>query len=401
MTQLERGLVTDAERKNNLKATTIQNFLNRYSYKNKTNSIIYWTKIINENFDDKVNEERDFLQSRQGETDSPRPTTTASAPQPRTTEVTENQYRACSASFKTLTRQDLPQGLRDTFTEQLQDALEQSTNYITDYGLQIFKLMLLLKEYTFNFVNDEIILEKTEGFSLQEILPRGFEMENGRARVAPSLSSEALKTDDFKKHYKYLFSSDHLNLIHSTYFGQQGTHQSTLDKCQVHSAMVSIIPRIEDSQPDIENFVMKTALSQYITNFNNMWSSKARFNKIIRNLLMVLLRQHLAPKRERQKNKCIKRKTQKKDKGKSSAITSEYVEPIPFEEISLINLTRNQKRTLFDEERRRYITYINKAETEENDFAQREKWYRRAERCQQRLDTYDEVLKSEVNKKLM
>jgi hypothetical protein len=65
MTQLEKGLVTDAEKNNNLTATTIQNCLNRYNRKNNTNSIILWQSFINEDFTRLVEEERNLLGSEQ------------------------------------------------------------------------------------------------------------------------------------------------------------------------------------------------------------------------------------------------------------------------------------------------------------------------------------------------
>ena len=64
--QLERGFVTDAERKADFPATSIQNFLLRYNNKKKTKSITLWTNFVDQNFDRIVYQERAKLQEEQG-----------------------------------------------------------------------------------------------------------------------------------------------------------------------------------------------------------------------------------------------------------------------------------------------------------------------------------------------
>jgi hypothetical protein len=63
--QLERGLVTDVERKSDPPTTTMQNFLLRYN-KNKTKSITLWTNFVDQNFDRIVYQERAKLQEELG-----------------------------------------------------------------------------------------------------------------------------------------------------------------------------------------------------------------------------------------------------------------------------------------------------------------------------------------------
>jgi hypothetical protein len=399
--QLERGLVTDAERKANLPATTIQNFLLRYNNKNKTKSITLWTNFVDQNFDRivyqeraKLQEERGKLQQQQGEAS----TSTAPEPAAITAPSFDYNHRTFHGSFRALLRQDLSHELRTIFINRLQDNLQNASDYITDYSLQVYKMILLFKNHTLDIDdNSNIVMNTSEGFPLQEILPNGFDFKNTEKRVAPPIPTNSISSDTFTKHFKTLFSTNHLQLIQSTYFGPQGLRSSSLEKYPIHKAFTDVIPRQEDTQPELDVFIMKMALSQFMTNFGNMWNSSTRFKNLFNHLVLVLLRLHLAPRREREKREFIEQEINKtKDKRKARIITTEDIEPIPIDKISLINLTRDQKRNLFDSERRKYIQYINRAELELENLEKKAKWNRWAQRCLIRIQTYASVLEKEV-----
>ncbi|KAG2212218.1 hypothetical protein INT46_000419 [Mucor plumbeus] len=119
------------------------------------------------------------------------------------------------------------------------------------------------------------------------------------------------------------------------------------------------------------------AFSQFMTNFGNMWDSSTRFKNLFNHLLFVLLRLHLTLRREREKREFVEQEINKaKDKRKARIITTEDIEPIPIDTISLIDLTRDQKQNLFDSERRKYIQYTNRAELELKNFDKKAKWNR-------------------------
>ncbi|KAG2204249.1 hypothetical protein INT46_009512 [Mucor plumbeus] len=383
--QLERSLVTDAERKANFPATTIQNFLLRYNNKKKTKSITFWTNFVDQNFDRivyqeraKLQEERGKLQQQQGEA------STSSAPEPAaiTAPSFDYNHRTFHGSFRALLRQDLSHELRTIFINKLQDNLQNASNYITDFSLQVYKMILLFKNHTLDIDdNSNIVMNTLEGFPLQEILPDGFDFKNTEKRVAPAIPTNSISSDTFTKHFKTLFSTNHLQLIQSTYFEPQGLRSSSLEEYPIHKVFT-----------DLDVFIMKMALSQFMTNFGNMWNSSTRFRNLFNHLLLVLLRLHLAPRRERERREFIEQEINKtKDKRKARIITTEGIEPIPIDKISLINLTRDQKRNLFDSERRKYIQYINRAELELENLEKKAKWNRWAQRCVIRIQTYASV----------
>jgi hypothetical protein len=92
---------------------------------------------------------------------------------------------------------DLPNELKRMVKQRLQRTLTSSTNYITEYGLKIFKLLLIFNDHKFDFTDDKICMKTAHEFTSQKILPHGFDIENGTAHLAPSLSPEVLKSNEF------------------------------------------------------------------------------------------------------------------------------------------------------------------------------------------------------------
>ncbi|KAI7873856.1 uncharacterized protein EV154DRAFT_487059 [Mucor mucedo] len=86
-----------------------------------------------------------------------------------------------------------------------------------------------------------------------------------------------------------------------------------------------------------------------------------KLSKLLSNFLRVLLRIHLAPKREARSQN------------------------LPFDRIGIINKNRNGKRALFKNEERRLKKYARKAEV---DKINGHKWIRKSESCQFRINTY-------------
>lgn len=114
------------------------------------------------------------------------------------------------------------------------------------------------------------------------------------------------------------------------------------------------------------------------------------FYTMLNNLLMVLLRLHLAPKREENKRKRI-------EALKKKEVTSHPIESrgtsIPYDKISVAALTYNARKKLLKNERKRREKYYNKAL---NDPENKEKWEAKAERSRERTFTYVHLLNSQV-----
>lgn len=147
----------------------------------------------------------------------------------------------------------------------------------------------------------------------------------------------------------------------------------------------------ERNQHITDTYVMKIVLDQYLTNFGNMWSGNKHFCKTFNNVLMVLLRVHLAPKREKRKRDYIAKIKEKQ--AAKRAILSKTT--IPIEGITLINKSYHFRRRLFKNEERRKQKYNKKADQEVNE-ERRLRLISRAGRCQVRLDAYKFFLAEDV-----
>ncbi|CAO3701955.1 unnamed protein product [Rhizopus stolonifer] len=101
------------------------------------------------------------------------------------------------------------------------------------------------------------------------------------------------------------------------YFGPKEVQEGSLMKHSFLNAIFKALPLSENKKPDIEPYVMKMALSKYSTNFKNMRDNTVSFYTMLNNLLMVLLRLHLAPKREENKQKRIEALKKKKRETKA------------------------------------------------------------------------------------
>lgn len=86
-------------------------------------------------------------------------------------------------------------------------------------------------------------------------------------------------------------------MVHSKYFGQKGIQRESIQK---HTLLGEIFKEItvSNKKKDTEPYVMKMALAKYSASFKNRWGTMGSFHQMLNNILLVLLRVHLAPKRE-------------------------------------------------------------------------------------------------------
>ncbi|KAK4510172.1 Up in starvation [Mucor velutinosus] len=143
-----------------------------------------------------------------------------------------------------------------------------------------------------------IQLKKARGFQIQGILPAGYNMKTDVTTSAPPLPSNALKSTAFCNGVKDLFQSRHIDYLHTALFGQRGTKISHPTFAALSSANAPILGAIVRDTPQPANELMMVARGLYKTNLENMWASNKVFNKSLNKLLDILLRVHLAPKRE-------------------------------------------------------------------------------------------------------
>ncbi|KAI9273174.1 hypothetical protein EDC94DRAFT_185419 [Helicostylum pulchrum] len=81
--------------------------------------------------------------------------------------------------------------------------------------------------------------------------------------------------------------------------------KSSIENNPVHNSLIEFLASVgvdRNTYTDVtqlSSVEMSIARNTYFTNLKNMWDKKKLFNSILNHLLDVLLRVHLAPKRER------------------------------------------------------------------------------------------------------
>ncbi|CEP14832.1 hypothetical protein [Parasitella parasitica] len=215
--------------------------------------------------------------------------------------------------------------------------------------------------------NGKIQIVPREVQSLASLLPANY-LEDKDVFVPKPLDRQFLQNDVFKEDFDALFHEAHFNQIHSTYFGPKGISKSTLNAAGLSS------------------HVMKMARNVYVTNFANMWADNTIVNRALNRLLETLLNVHLSPARD-QKFQKKREELKGRRKGKSREPPNDNC-AVPVHSMSLINKTYNGRRRLFAKEIDRRNYYI----------MQRSEWavkHWRASLCQQRLNSYANVLQRE------
>ncbi|CAO3635025.1 unnamed protein product [Mucor fragilis] len=258
MTQLERGIVSEAETAGNLPTTTITKFLNKHNKAHQTKSIDLWKDYVAKHFDEIIDEEMAKLAAEAEEADND------GAHQDENvgpvTRVPENAIRSCTVSLSAIIRQDIPDELKREFAQRLSRTI-----------VNLYKLTILFKDHTFEVdTNNAVIIQGQRGFQCGAILPDWFLLENTQVFVAPPLQTEALELDGFANQYKKLFNGAYLELVHSNYFRREGVSPVSLASNPLFSAVRNIIPRDEQNMPELDSFVMHITLSQYKISLANM-----------------------------------------------------------------------------------------------------------------------------------
>lgn len=397
--RLPRGVVQQAEKSMHLVNHEIENYLKAKAAKPpKKKNVEFWREYINQNFDSLkesvkqaqgTENDQDGVQNKadtEGTEDAEEPGQEEEEEQERVENNTNEVFKACSTSFNSIIRQDLSAEVRSTLVDTIASNIVQATNYMADYSKQVFKIVLLFTNHRFDLRNNDIVLVKQKGDSIQTLLPARYLEQD--VLVPKPLNPQCIQTDELQKAYQSLFQEDHLAYIHSTYFGPRGVQPSTLQKMPFHKAIVNVLPRTEDTvNKNLSTHVMKMARNTYVTNFTNMWSNNKLVSKLLNKLIDNLLTIHLAPNRDKEfKQKREELRKNNKNKEKQAVVSNCS---IPVESISLVNKTRNGIRRLFKTEIKRKNSYLVKGKMSQ------------ANMCDQRLKTYTKVLEREVNMESM
>ena len=228
--RLRKGTVTRAERRINASATELENLLKR-KRKDKT-PYQRWKEFVDQNFDSIAQKIQSNLKGKGKDPEVQHTEITSSEahteddPIPLTNEETE--LRTFSCSLTPLFRSDLAPDIQNEFLDNIRSAMISATDYIYEYGIQMFKSVLLFKNATFAATEDvTITLEQKNGVLISDMLPQSYQPQYTTTYCPPPLNRDLLSSNSYAQNLVQLFNFNQLQLVYSMYFGPKGVQHST------------------------------------------------------------------------------------------------------------------------------------------------------------------------------
>ncbi|KAL0087592.1 hypothetical protein J3Q64DRAFT_1883374 [Phycomyces blakesleeanus] len=211
------------------------------------------------------------------------------------------EMRTCTVQINSLFRSDLPPIVKTFVCTRLQDSMVTSTDYTLCFSAFVNMMISELKTSEFFFDNNDIKIKKVLGFNLAKLLP--FVTTNEPKHTIQPLGKDLIASKRFETDSKCLFTSQHLQVVYSYFFGARGAKEENLN---AHPVQNSLFCSFKEFGLDKQSFylekasssAMSMALEMYLVNFENMWDGKKIINKLLDKVILVLLRHHLARNRE-------------------------------------------------------------------------------------------------------
>ncbi|KAI9253084.1 hypothetical protein EDC94DRAFT_525519 [Helicostylum pulchrum] len=174
--RIEKGTVTDAEINNGLASGSVESYIRH----NKKKNIAFWTDIVENNFDGILSQlQQENVAASEGSSRAKPENTVVNV-------VNMDTSRTCSVQFSTILREDLPEDISQWFQKTLKDSLRNTTNYLTDFSVRLYKIFLLLQQTTFEITSSNVIrLGAAKGVAINTILPDCLLIQGGRVSGAP------------------------------------------------------------------------------------------------------------------------------------------------------------------------------------------------------------------------
>jgi hypothetical protein len=134
----------------------------------------------------------------------------------------EDVYRTCTESLNKVIRKDIDPSIETLIKEKLQCSIIASTNYKLFFSSLLQMMMIHLKSIQFFVDRTALCTRKVSGFNMTTIIPSELQMDllpkHTITPIAPDINKSPTLVEDFNQ----LFQEQHLNLIHSRYFGLCG-----------------------------------------------------------------------------------------------------------------------------------------------------------------------------------
>ncbi|KAI8881344.1 hypothetical protein K501DRAFT_189219, partial [Backusella circina FSU 941] len=191
--------------------------------------------------------------------------------------------------------------VQEVFYNKIEETVKTSSSYSANFGALVYAIMMAMGRHCFVKDEDTVRPAPFNSGHVSRFLPKDFHLEKDMPIPSPLTSHTVLEDPDdaLKADFSRLFTQEHLQNIHSSYFGPKGISEKTLGEHPLHRAILRLIPK-DGTFPlktQAEPAVMSSALGTYCANIKTMWKGTGIFTKSLNNLLTVLLKVHLAPKK--------------------------------------------------------------------------------------------------------
>ncbi|KAI8359809.1 hypothetical protein BD560DRAFT_449061 [Blakeslea trispora] len=229
-------------------------------------------------------------------------------PEELETEETEDEnYAVCTVSFNSVLRKNLNEPIKTIFNTKMNMLVPSASDFVADFQLLVFLTMLSFRNHTFVLDTNQTNFQAAEGFRTQDIFLDNFKMQE---HVQHSASPLPRNHDAFDAQIRYLFTSNHLCLLQSEFYGARGMSDASKAKYPLILSLINTIKPQYSSQTTFKKNSLTrecyvSALTTYQTNLSNMWAEKKMFKILLDKLLVVLLRIHLSPSREKKHQEYI------------------------------------------------------------------------------------------------
>lgn len=207
------------------------------------------------------------------------------------------EFETCTVSLNKIIRKDLPFDMKKVILDKINNSMQTSTDYLNNFGILFHLLLLKFRSGVFIMENNSLIHRDQHGFQISSILPLNFE-PSATCQIRYSSSPVPRLAPPSKKDYDSLFQKQHLELLHSYYFGVIGSQDQNLARHPYQQALFLSVGRTRGCFNDhgLSSVEMEIARTNYITAMGNMWKTNTITTNLVNRVLGVLLKIHLLNK---------------------------------------------------------------------------------------------------------
>ncbi|KAI8366505.1 hypothetical protein EDC96DRAFT_564979 [Choanephora cucurbitarum] len=356
--QIPKGLYADMDKHANLELRESANkFLNDNAV---SRAIVLWREYVQQNFDVILDSVSNPTTEATSSTQAIEPSPEELPTEPASFVAAEEYFEVCTAYFPSLIRDNLAPEVRQILDTKLAELLPQTSNFISDFQVIMFMIIYLdfsASPYASNFL------------------------------VSPDAND-----------IPFLFTDRHVHFLKSGFYGVRGLQTKTKTEYPLRTLLMEAISDSVNQFIQPKNTLRmacyESALTNYITNLSVMWGDNKMINILLDKLLLVLLRIHLAPTRERRHQEFIKSmKDASKERKDKAAKGSKTEADHPTNWFPLIH--QSIRRLIVRKERYRLAKYRQKS-NRSSSADMKQKWEARAQKSEKRIATYTKALETKA-----